>query len=241
MNQFFIVGAQRSSTTWLYKMLQQHPEIKMAEPVKPEPKYFLNDIFDNKKDNYLTKYFKNIEPGILACGEKSTSYIEYELAAKRISMMFPNAKIIMMLRNPAKRAISNYQFSVNNGLETRSIREAILNEKPAPKLDNPLSTDPFDYLSRGLYRNYVELYENYFPKSNILLLSTESITKDIAVLSKAYNFLGVNKDFFPSDFNHSENASIDKVNVPEEVMKYLDDYYSKTIRYLCQHPRFNEK
>ncbi|MEZ9601590.1 sulfotransferase, partial [Vibrio sp. 10N.286.46.A8] len=65
MNQFFIVGAQRSSTTWLYKMLQQHPEIKMAEPVKPEPKYFLNDIFDNKKDNYLTKYFKNIEPGIL--------------------------------------------------------------------------------------------------------------------------------------------------------------------------------
>ncbi|CAH6900314.1 Sulfotransfer_1 domain-containing protein [Vibrio chagasii] len=239
MNQFFIVGAQRSSTTWLYKMLNQHPEVKMAEPVRPEPKYFLSKNFDNKKDNYIKNYFYDIKGGITACGEKSTSYIEYELAAKRISSMFPDAKIIMMLRNPIKRAISNYQFSFNNGLETRTISEAILGKKPSPKLNSPISTDPFDYLNRGLYQNYIDMYEKYFSRSNILLLSTENITNNVEILQKAYKFLGVNDQFFPSEFNDYENASQEKINVPKEVIEYLEHYYKKTNEYLSQHPSFN--
>lgn len=239
MNQFFIVGAQRSSTTWLYKMLNQHPEVKMAEPVRPEPKYFLSKNFDNKKENYIKNYFYDIKPCITACGEKSTSYIEYELAAKRISSMFPDAKIIMMLRNPIKRAISNYQFSFNNGLETRSISEAILGKKPSPKLNSPISTDPFDYLNRGLYQNYIDMYEKYFSRSNILLLSTENITNNVEILQKAYKFLGVNDQFFPSEFNDYENASQEKINVPKEVIEYLENYYKKTNEYLSQHPSFN--
>ncbi|MFM2641229.1 sulfotransferase [Vibrio chagasii] len=239
MNQFFIVGAQRSSTTWLYKMLNQHPEVKMAEPVRPEPKYFLSKNFDNKKENYIKNYFYDTKPCITACGEKSTSYIEYELAAKRISSMFPDAKIIMMLRNPIKRAISNYQFSFNNGLETRSISEAILGKKPSPKLNSPISTDPFDYLNRGLYQNYIDMYEKYFSRSNILLLSTENITNNVEILQKAYKFLGVNDQFFPSEFNDYENASQEKINVPKEVIEYLENYYKKTNEYLSQHPSFN--
>lgn len=239
MNHFFIVGAQRSSTTWLYKMLSQHPQVKMAEPVRPEPKYFLSKKFDNNKEKYITNYFNDINKEIKACGEKSTSYIEYELVAKRISAMFPEAKIIMMLRDPIKRAISNYQFSVNNGLETRTISEAILGKKPSPKLNSFISTDPFDYLSRGLYQNYINIYEKYFSRSNILLLSTENITNNVEVLQKTYKFLGVNEQFFPSGFNDYENASQEKINVPKEVNEYLENYYKKTNEYLSQHPSFN--
>ncbi len=241
MNQFFIVGAQRSSTTWLYKMLNQHPEVKMAEPVRPEPKYFLSKNFNNKKENYIKNYFYDIKPGITACGEKSTSYIEYELAAKRISSMFPDAKIIMMLRNPTKRAISNYQFSFNNGLETRTISEAILGKKPAPKLDTPISTDPFDYLSRGLYQNYINMYEKYFPNSSLLILSTETITNEIEALQETYKFLGVDEQFVPNGFNDYENASREIVNVPEEVIDYLENYYFKTNEYLSRRSSFKLK
>ena len=40
-NQFFIVGAQRSGSTYLYNLLDGHPDVCMAKHVRPEPKYFL--------------------------------------------------------------------------------------------------------------------------------------------------------------------------------------------------------
>lgn len=240
MNQFFIVGAQRSSTTWLYKMLQQHPQIKMAEPVRPEPKYFLGEAFNDNKQDYLSTYFSQVSHDTLACGEKSTTYIESELAAKRIATMFPSAKIIMLLRNPVERALSNYHFSVNNGLENRKICDAILNRKQPPSLTTDLSTDPFDYLGRGLYKNYIDLYEKHFLKSNILILSTENITKQLASLSSTYKFLGVDDKYVPKNFFRAENASSDKVNVPKEVMNYLNNYYAETFSYLAQYPDFNK-
>jgi hypothetical protein len=39
---FVIPGAQRSGTTLLWRLLDQHPEIQMARPLRPEPKYFLD-------------------------------------------------------------------------------------------------------------------------------------------------------------------------------------------------------
>ncbi|MEZ8169576.1 sulfotransferase [Vibrio sp. 10N.222.54.F12] len=238
MNQFFIVGAQRSSTTWLYKMLQQHPQIAMAEPVRPEPKHFLGDEFDDNKHSYLSKYFSNVESDILACGEKSTTYIESELAAQRISTMFPEAKIIMVLRNPVERALSNYHFSVSNGLESRGICDAILNREQAPSLTSVLSTDPFDYLGRGLYKNYIDLYEKYFPKDSLLILSTENLTKHLLSLSRTYKFLGVDHKYEPKSFFRAENTSSNKEKPPEEVMEYLYDYYRDTFLYLGQYPDF---
>ncbi|MBA6391081.1 sulfotransferase [Colwellia sp. BRX10-3] len=229
MNQFFIVGAQRSSTTWLYQMLQQHPQITMAQPIKPEPKYFLTQTFDSKKEHYEQKYFGNINSNISACGEKSTTYIESELAAQRIVAMYPNAKIIMLLRNPAERAISNYHFSVNNGLECRTMKEAILNTLPAPKLDIELSTDPFNYLGRGLYDNYIKLYQQYFSNDNILILCKELITTDLNQLQMTYEFLDVDKCFVPESFEKLENASTQKIEIPSVVSEYLNDYYFKTV------------
>jgi len=41
---FFVVGAQRSGTTYLYNVLDEHPQIFMAKPVRPEPKFFFPKI-----------------------------------------------------------------------------------------------------------------------------------------------------------------------------------------------------
>ena len=38
---FVIAGAQRSATSWLAGVLDRHPDIAMARPMRPEPKYFL--------------------------------------------------------------------------------------------------------------------------------------------------------------------------------------------------------
>jgi hypothetical protein len=114
-NQFFIVGAQRSGTTYLYNILDEHPEICMAQPVKPEPKYFLNKkLLDINIDEYYKMYYYENKK-IKIYGEKSTSYYENEEVAKSIALTFPLTKIIFILANPVDRAISNYKFSVQNG------------------------------------------------------------------------------------------------------------------------------
>ena len=74
---FFIVGAQRSGTTFLYNMLDKCDTICMAKPVFPEPKYLLNRKYNclNYK-SYLDTHFKH-QKNEKILGEKGTSYIEY--------------------------------------------------------------------------------------------------------------------------------------------------------------------
>jgi hypothetical protein len=48
---FIIAGAQRSGTTFLYNLCDDHPDIYMAKPCFPEPKFFhVDDEFDKGGD-----------------------------------------------------------------------------------------------------------------------------------------------------------------------------------------------
>lgn len=143
---FFIVGAAKSGTTSLYHYLKQHPEIYMS-PVK-EPKYFLasinkfphngpGDIEVDKKiirtwDEYL-KLFSNAS--VEKCiGEASCGYLYYcELVAPSIKRISPEAKIIIVLRNPVERAFSAYCYLFREGRETLSFEEALKIEEERKK------------------------------------------------------------------------------------------------------------
>ena len=111
MTNFFIVGAQRTGTTYLYNHLQNHPSICMLEPLQPEPKYYLQPLSKIDKSEYL-KLFNNKKRS-KALGEKATTYIESKTTALKIKKHFPDGKIIICLRDPVERALSNYFFSYN--------------------------------------------------------------------------------------------------------------------------------
>ncbi len=122
--RFFIVGGQRCGTTYLYHLLAGHPEIEMAVPVRPEPKFFLDDaLYEKGLDHYERTFFAG-KPGSKIKGEKSTSYLEYEKVAARISSAFPDASILVVVRNPVERAMSHWRFSTQNGVESVSMEEA---------------------------------------------------------------------------------------------------------------------
>ena len=164
MSQRFVIiaGAQRSGTTYLYRVLDGHPEIHMARPSRPEPKFFhLDSEYERGLDYYLERYFGEADPAQL-WGEKSTSYLESAQAAERIVSALPQVRILIMLRNPVVRALSNYHFSLQNGLETRGLEKAMFAELPAPRLERRISVSPFRYVARGEYvrdvRRYLELF-----------------------------------------------------------------------------------
>ncbi len=207
-DHFFIVGAQRSGTTYLYQILDEHPEIEMAKPVRPEPKFFLRpDLHSLTRDDYLRRFFDPAAPGRLR-GEKSTSYIESEYAARHIAAWFPDAKIIFLLRDPIARALSNYHFSRKNGFETLPLEQAITTEgERRDQYDRAkVSTSPYAYLQRGRYIEYMQLYARYFDPQNLLILIHEEVMGQAAAISDLYARLGVDAAFSPPSLHQHINS-----------------------------------
>lgn len=190
---FIIGGAPRAATTWLYHVLDRHPRIHLAKPVRPEPKFFLVDeLFDQGIDFYRAKYFSDI--GDLLTGEKSTNYLESATAAERIYQTLPDVKLIFCLREPADRAFSNWRWSVKNGLEALSFDEAIRREPQREQLyaGSLKYSRPYSYFSRGLYARHLRAYIDRFPREHILCVRYEDIVCSPAdVATTVHAFLGL--------------------------------------------------
>lgn len=228
---FFIVGAQRCATSYLYELLDDHPEIEMARPIQPEPKFFLLDsLYERGLDFYAERFFAG-RSGARVRGEKSASYIESEKCARRIAAHFPEAKIVMILRDPIERAVSNYWYSVNNGLEKLPLWEAFLSEEERREdYDHDrISASPYAYLRRGRYIEQIALYERHFPRENIRVLLHEEFIRSGGGLAELYAFLGVDPDHVASALGRIVNASErEPFEFMPEQMAYLCNYFAES-------------
>jgi hypothetical protein len=191
---FIIGGAPRSGTTWLYELLDRHPDVHMAKPLKPEPKFFLrDDEYAKGLQYYSTKWFAGAKPSAIA-GEKSTDYLESSAAAMRISRDLPHVKLIFLLREPVSRAYSNYLWSKMNGLEHEDFATALrLEAQRERELPDRLKfTRPFSYFSRGLYAELLEPYFNRFVENQLFIARYEDIVQRPSEVAEAvHRFLGI--------------------------------------------------
>jgi len=226
---FFIGGAQRSGTTYTYHLCADHPQIEMAHPVKPEPKFFMNPALVAKgMDYYRTQYFGK-KTDVLLYGEKSTSYIEVEYAAQQIAMHLPDAKFVFILRNPVERAISNYWFSYKNGFETLTLADAIYGEAARVADYDPqkISVSPYAYLQRGCYIDYLRMYERYFGRHNIHVMIYEQVVDNPHAAQDLYAFLGVDITHVPVTQFQVINANDDRPHddIATPLATYMRDYF----------------
>ena len=125
---FVIAGAPRSGTTWLTSALDRHPDIWLAKPRRPEPKFFLVDeLYELGIEEYSRRWFADA-PSSYKAGEKSTNYLESPTAARRMAAHLPDVRLLFVLRDPVERAISNYRWSVSNDMEHEDFATAIASE-----------------------------------------------------------------------------------------------------------------
>jgi hypothetical protein len=192
---FIIGGAPRTGTTWLYCLLDRHPSIAMAKPLRPEPKFFLVDeLYARGIEYYCSNWFSNL-PADRIYGEKSTNYLEDRYIPSRIRGLLPNVKLIFVLRDPIDRAYSNFRFSRSNGLEQEVdfARALELESERETKLPASLRyARPHAYFSRGLYAQLLQPYFSLFPADRLLVLRHEDIAiSPQTVASRVHAFLGV--------------------------------------------------
>jgi hypothetical protein len=201
----FIVGAPKCGTTALSAYLGKHPEIFMAmftecnhfatdlippdDPFRSEEKY--RALFSDVKNQ------KNV-------GEKSVYYMLSKVAAQNIYRFNPEAKIIIMLRNPVDMLQSHHSQQVYNGDENITDFEEALRAEIGRKNDelklkeNVRIKEKLFYSEVVSYTEQVERYLSLFRGEQIHIIIYDDLKKDTAdVYKKTLEFLHVDSTFQP--------------------------------------------
>ena len=233
---FIVVGAQKAGTTSLSNYLAHHPHIIGA--FGKEIHYFdggVNPSVDtfSKGEHWYRAHFPlrfNIDESTKVF-EATPMYLFHPLAPERIKDLLPNARILAILRNPTDRAVSHYFHSCSRGRESLPIQEAMLaeEERIEAAMQSADYSDAalryFTYKSRGIYTDQICRYQQHFASEQMLFLSSEEFfAKPGAVLPEVFDFLGVEADFNVPDLA-ARNVSGNRQGVPEEVYRYLDEYF----------------
>ena len=201
---FLIIGGMKCATTSMYDYLCQHPNIQHA--YCKEVHYF--DYYFSKNLSWYRSHFPINWSGISRVfdsslvGESTPYYIFHPHSVKRIASLLPNVKLIVLLRDPVERAYSHYAHEVRLGYEKLSFEEAIRQEKE--RLDGELERfmrdetywsrnyAHFSYIKRGLYADQIQLWYEFFPPSQFLILRSEDLAcSPQETYAKALDFLGL--------------------------------------------------
>lgn len=148
-----VIGAQRCGTSFLVEVLDAHPQVTMAWPRRPEPKAFLTDeVVERGLGWYHASWFGHATDEVVL-GEKSTSYLEHPDAIGRVRKVLGDPWIVVQLRDPVARAVSNWRFSRDNGIEELPLEEALRAdlEGDRPWDSDRFSVSPYHYVRRGRY------------------------------------------------------------------------------------------
>jgi LPS sulfotransferase NodH len=202
MPNFFIVGAARSGTTSLDRYLSQHPEIFITS--RKDAHFFATEHFPrtgtgdevmNRKIMRDKAEYTQLFAGVTvekAIGESSAFYLCLSGTAERIAHAVPNAKIIMILREPVARAYSSYMLLARDGRETLSFEEGLSREAERKQQGfEPM----WWYRELSLYSSQVQRYLDVFGRDQVkVLLYDELFTNPGQALREVFAFLGVNDD-----------------------------------------------
>jgi hypothetical protein len=235
----FIVGAQRAGTSFLASSLESIPGLAPTIVKKPEPRLLMRESWRDKAE-----FNEAFAPGpagreVTHLLEKSTSYLEFPVVANRIRHISPDAHVIIILRNPLRRALSHYNFSVAHGLEKLNLQRSLEMDVAGEirSSEGELSVNPFTYLSRGRYERFLPHWIETIPHSQLSLLIFEDVISKFwdptAFLTKV-GFSSDQQSFFAPSPQPSWNSGGDKNSWEgnADMLHSYASYYGPTLNFL---------
>lgn len=239
---FFILGPQRTGTTWLHANLEPHPRIMM--PSFKETHYFstLNDHSSKYHHStelawYLSHFsesprrrLKKSLRRLLAYGELYHPHMYGEACAsyaalpkeiiRDIANLNPRLRLVMIVRDPVMRAWSHAKKDLI--LETgRSIDE--ISDKEFEKFFTDI------YIFRcSLFTENIEYWTNVFGPQNLFIGWFSDIqTQPVTLLSDVMAFLGVaGKNRYITRNHRRVIYSTPDITIPPRLLRFLEELHS---------------
>lgn len=201
---FFIVGAPKCGTTALYEYLKDHPEIFMSA-IK-EPHHFSTDfdmpMFARYRDREAYLDLFRASNGERRLGEASAWYLHSRVAAQNIFDFEPEARIIIMLRNPVDMLYSLHGQLFYSEVENLASFEdalAVEDERRAGRClpdRNPFMVEALFYREVGKFTDAVQRYFDVFGEDAVKVIFFDEFRQDTArVYRETLEHLGVDSSF----------------------------------------------
>lgn len=185
-----IIGAQRSGTSTLYRHLGRHPDV--AEPLRKEVEYFSRRY--GRGEAWYRAHFalssRRRAGRQRMAFEATPDYLFHPLAAERAADVVPDARLVVMLRDPVARAWSHYHHMVALGHEPLGFDAALDAEveRCAPDrtrlrddpLHDPVALLRYSYQARGQYAGQLAAWIDRFGRDRLLVVRSEDFFVDPA-------------------------------------------------------------
>lgn len=209
---FMIIGTKRGGTTSLWNYVIQHP---LVMPMYPEsrglksPWYFYVNYA--KGDDWYRSHFATErqldrleeEHGSRpVTGEACPYYLYDPRIPERVHARMPGTKLIVVLRDPVKRAYSHFWERTGEGDETLTFEEALAAEagRTAGELERMAADeyyyskphDFFSYRDRGIYLPQLQRWASLYPRDQMLIMPAEDLYgNEQAAVDEVCGFLGL--------------------------------------------------
>jgi len=202
---FLVIGAKRGGSTSLYRNLVETPGVLALWPRVEDLKgtYYFDVEFGRGERWYRSHFPTASARGGALVGEASPYYLSHPHAARRAAELVPDARVVVLLRDPVARAHSHYKERVKQGIEHLASFEAALDaedERLAGELERMLD-DPtyvsanhlnFGYRAQSEYGAALERWLAAYPRAQVLVLRSEDFYADEGgVLDRVRGFLGL--------------------------------------------------
>ena len=237
---FIIIGVHKGGTTSLYDYLAGHPQVVPA--FEKEVHYF-DSRWDGEVDSYRASFPNTARTrwverrhGRAVTGEASPYYVSHPHIPRRVAQMVPDARLILLLRNPVDRAVSAFQHNrrrtPNEPLD--SLSEAIdrelefLSDEQQRLIEDERHPD-FEYawhcyLRRGVYVDQIRWWHEQFPRDQLLILQSEQLGERPAeVFDEVRRFIGLD-EWSPPEFARLNTNTYDDVD--PDVRRRLSDFFA---------------
>lgn len=205
---FYVIGTQRGGSTSMFIYLLAHELVH--GPRRAKGVHYYDTNFDRSIDWYRGNFplqsvidRQKTEHGVdPAVGEGAPYYLFHPTIPNRIHDVTPNARMIVVLREPLARAISHHNHEVARGFETLGLTEAF--DAEAGRLageEEKIISDPtyvsephifHGYISRGQYDVQLQRYFDVFGRDQVLVLDSAKLQSEPeATVRQATDFLGL--------------------------------------------------
>ncbi|XP_051490744.1 heparan sulfate glucosamine 3-O-sulfotransferase 3B1-like [Apus apus] len=181
--QAIIIGVKKGGTRALLEFLRVHPDVRA---VGAEPHFF-----DRNYERGLA-WYRDLMPRTLEgqiTMEKTPSYFVTKEAPARISAMSKGTKLIVVVRDPVTRAISDYTQTLSKRPDIPTFESLTFKNRTTGLIDTSWSA-----IQIGIYAKHLENWLLHFPIGQILFVSGERLISDPAgELGRVQDFLGLKR------------------------------------------------